>query len=72
MGRHVPGNEEIVAFVKTGGSVSGMELQDWLRHRLVPYKVPQWVFVVEDWPAASTGKVLKHKLLGHFAQLFEA
>lgn len=72
VGRHVPGNEEIVAFVKTGGSVSGMELQDWLRHRLVPYKVPQWVFVVEDWPAASTGKVLKHKLLVHFAQLFEA
>lgn len=71
IGRQVPGNEEIHAFVKTGGQTSGAALRDWLRERLVAYKVPQAVHVVQDWPQHSTGKVLKHKLLSHFADLIE-
>jgi len=27
------------------------------------------VFVVDAYPAAATGKILKHKLLSHFANL---
>lgn len=69
VGRKVPGNEEILAFVKARPGISGEELRGWLRQRLAGYKVPQAVFVVDDWPAAATGKVLKHKLLDHFAGL---
>ncbi|MEM7440973.1 MAG: AMP-binding protein [Pseudomonadota bacterium] len=72
VGRQVPGNEEIIAFVKTGGNTTGEELRAWLREKLVSYKVPQVVLVVDDWPAASTGKVLKHKLLEHFADSLPA
>lgn len=72
VGRNVPGNEEIIAFVKTGGVSSGEVLRGWLKDQLVAYKVPQVVLVVEDWPAASTGKVLKHKLLDHFADRIPA
>ncbi|MEM6618220.1 MAG: AMP-binding protein [Pseudomonadota bacterium] len=67
VGRPVPGNEEIVAFVRNHGAATGADLRDWLRDRLVAYKVPQHVLCVDDWPAAATGKPLKHKLLAHFA-----
>lgn len=69
IGRAVPGNEEILAFVKTGGAVSEDELKEWLREQLVAYKVPSHVFIVDNYPEAATGKILKHKLLGHFSDL---
>ncbi|WGI23198.1 class I adenylate-forming enzyme family protein [Amylibacter sp. IMCC11727] len=69
IGRQVPGNEEILAFVKVTGDVGEDALKAWLKDRLVAYKVPSHVFVVDAYPAAATGKILKHKLLGHFADL---
>ncbi len=72
IGRSVPGNEEILAFVKASGDVSEAELRAWLKERLVAYKVPSHVFLVDAYPAAATGKILKHKLLGHFAEVIAA
>ncbi|RMD47634.1 MAG: hypothetical protein D6832_05580 [Alphaproteobacteria bacterium] len=72
VGRQVPGNEEILAFVRTGGRVSEDEFKAFLREHLAPYKVPQHIFIVEDWPTAATGKILKHRLIGHFADLIAA
>ncbi|MEJ6709186.1 MAG: class I adenylate-forming enzyme family protein [Amylibacter sp.] len=72
IGRFVPGNEEILAFVKASGDVSEAELRAWLKERLVAYKVPSHVFLVDAYPAAATGKILKHKLLGHFAKVIAA
>ena len=72
IGRSVPGNEEILAFVKASGAVSEAELRAWLKERLVAYKVPSHVFLVDAYPAAATGKILKHKLLGHFAEAIAA
>jgi acyl-CoA synthetase (AMP-forming)/AMP-acid ligase II len=69
IGRQVPDNEEILAFVKVTGEVTEEALKTWLKERLVAYKVPSHVFIVDAYPAAATGKILKHKLLGHFADL---
>jgi acyl-CoA synthetase (AMP-forming)/AMP-acid ligase II len=71
IGRQVPGNEEILAFVKVTGCVSEDTLKTWLKERLVAYKVPSHIFTVDAYPAAATGKILKHKLLNHFADLIK-
>ena len=65
-------NEEIVAFVMVRDGLNETSLADWLRPRLVAYKQPQHIFVVDAFPVAPTGKVLKHKLISHFAQLLAA
>jgi acyl-CoA synthetase (AMP-forming)/AMP-acid ligase II len=69
IGRSVPGNEEILAFLLTNGCVNETALKSWLRDRLVAYKIPQHIFVVEAFPTAATGKILKHKLTSHFSEL---
>ncbi|WP_069300050.1 class I adenylate-forming enzyme family protein [Neptunicoccus sediminis] len=67
VGRMVPGDEEILAFVKGTDALDEDKLKRWLRERLVAYKVPSHIFIVEDYPAAASGKIFKHKLLQHFA-----
>ncbi|KMW59733.1 Long-chain-fatty-acid--CoA ligase [Candidatus Rhodobacter oscarellae] len=59
------GNEDILAFAM--GDVGAEELANWLRQHLVGYKQPQAIFMVDSLPAAPTGKILKHKLISHFA-----
>ncbi|MDU8926726.1 class I adenylate-forming enzyme family protein [Alisedimentitalea sp. MJ-SS2] len=69
VGRAVEGNEEVVAFV-TCRPEAGLDeagLQAFLRDRLAPYKVPSKIVIADALPAAPTGKILKAKLLGHFA-----
>ncbi|MEM8852869.1 MAG: AMP-binding protein [Pseudomonadota bacterium] len=72
VGRLKGGNEEILAFCLTKGAVEESPLKDWLHDRLVAYKVPQHIFLVEDFPTAATGKILKHKLIDHFSQTIAA
>lgn len=72
IGRQVRGNEEVLAFVKTNGRVTEAGLKDWLRERLVGYKIPQHIFLVDEYPAAATGKILKFKLQSHFAEMIAA
>lgn len=67
IGRAVPGNEEILAFVKGTKDLEETSLKLWLRDRLVGYKIPSHIFVVDAYPAAASGKILKHKLLNHFS-----
>ena len=64
IGRAVPGNEEIVAFVKIlpGAAITGKELMEYAGRRLASYKRPCEIVLLESLPAASTGKVLKHRL----------
>ena len=61
------GNEDILAFVL--GDIASEDLGNWLRERLVAYKQPQAIFMVDEFPTAPTGKILKHKLASHFADL---
>ncbi|KVL89369.1 class I adenylate-forming enzyme family protein [Burkholderia stagnalis] len=64
VGRPVEGNEEVLAFVELVPAATATEaaLHDWCAARLAPYKRPAHIRVLDALPAASTGKVLKHKL----------
>jgi acyl-CoA synthetase (AMP-forming)/AMP-acid ligase II len=58
------GNEEVVAFVQLSGAnaPTADALKEWASARLAPYKRPAHIVLMEDLPAAPSGKVLKHKL----------
>jgi len=64
IGRPVEGNEEVIAFVELLPSVHALpdDIVEWCEARLAPYKRPAEIRVLAVLPAASTGKVLKHKL----------
>ncbi|KPJ32531.1 AMP-binding protein, partial [Burkholderia multivorans] len=64
IGRPVEGNEEVLAFVELapGATATDATLHAWCAERLAPYKRPARIRVLDALPAASTGKVLKHKL----------
>jgi long-chain acyl-CoA synthetase len=64
VGRNVPGNEEVVAFVelREGAATSPAELAAFAAERLAPYKQPAEIVVLPALPASSTGKVLKSVL----------
>jgi acyl-CoA synthetase (AMP-forming)/AMP-acid ligase II len=64
IGRKVPGNEEVIAFVQVaqGAAVTEAELRAHVTQRLAPYKVPANIVVVASLPASSTGKILKSRL----------
>ena len=66
IGRKYGADEEIIAFVQLREVVSEPEIKNWLRERLVGYKIPQRIITVDHYPAAATGKILKHKLVSHF------
>jgi long-chain acyl-CoA synthetase len=58
------GDEEVVAYVQPAAHarVTPEELRAWAAARLVPYKRPARIVLMDSLPAASTGKVLKHVL----------
>jgi acyl-CoA synthetase (AMP-forming)/AMP-acid ligase II len=64
VGRAVPGNEEVVAFVelRTGAAATPEALHAFAAARLAPYKVPAQIVVMAALPASATGKVLKGRL----------
>lgn len=65
------GDEDVIAFVTTHGPVTGDELRDWMRARVGPYKLPARIIIADALPQAATGKILKSKLLAHFAAQLE-
>lgn len=65
-GRAVPGNEEIVAFVTTDGSLTEAALRDWARAQLTGYKRPQHLVFVDAMPMTAAGKVRKQELLAQY------
>ena len=69
VGRRIEGNEEVVAFVTCapGAGVDEAGLRAFLKDRLAPYKIPGRIVIADALPAAPTGKILKAKLLEHFA-----
>ena len=64
IGRSVPGNEEVVAFVQLlpGSTVTPSDLMAHAARLLTPYKRPSEILIVDAMPAASTGKILKQRL----------
>ena len=73
IGRARNGNEDVLAFVQPARKgVDPALLADFARERLSAYKRPSAIFVVDALPAASTGKILKHRLLTTFADRIAA
>ncbi len=70
--RKINRDEQVLAFVMVQNGLDAASLAAWLRPKLTAYKQPQHIFVVEAFPVAPTGKVLKHKLVSHFADLLDA
>jgi acyl-CoA synthetase (AMP-forming)/AMP-acid ligase II len=64
VGRAIPGNEEVVAFVQfcPGAQSSSEQIAAFAAERLAPYKRPSEIVVLQEFPAGSTGKILKNKL----------
>jgi acyl-CoA synthetase (AMP-forming)/AMP-acid ligase II len=62
-------NEEVAAFVVARGILDPDALREHCRSRLAPYKVPREVFVVDELPKNSVGKVLKSELAGRLPTL---
>jgi acyl-CoA synthetase (AMP-forming)/AMP-acid ligase II len=54
--------EEIAAFVTVSGPVGESDLVGLCRRELAPYKVPRRIFVVDELPKNSLGKILKSAL----------
>jgi long-chain acyl-CoA synthetase len=72
LGHPVDGDEEIVGFVEplAGAAIDTRALEDFLRGRLAPYKIPRRWRVMERLPASGTGKLLKpalRRLIGEAA-----
>lgn len=65
------GNEEIIAFVQPagGGGLAVDALAEWAGERLAPYKKPTRIVLIDELPAAASGKVLKAKLKDMAAEL---
>ena len=64
VGRRRAGNEEVIAFVQPapGAAPSEADLAAFLSPRLAPYKRPARIVVLDQLPAAPTGKILKAQL----------
>jgi len=64
VGRAVPGNEEVIAFVELapGKSATPDELAHYVAGELAPYKRPTEIVVAPSLPVAANGKILKHRL----------
>ena len=64
VGRNVEGNEEVVAYVQLlpGAKITADELKSYSSGLLTSYKRPSEILFLDALPAASTGKILKHRL----------
>lgn len=69
IGRRIAGDEEVLAFCMVSDTCTLTEgdLCSFVKDRLAGYKRPKRIILAKDLPAAPTGKILKHRLLNHFA-----
>jgi acyl-CoA synthetase (AMP-forming)/AMP-acid ligase II len=69
VGRMVDGDETVVAFcqIAPDDPPDVDALRAFVGERLAGYKRPAQIVLATDLPAAPTGKILKHRLLDHFA-----
>ena len=64
VGRKVPGNEEVIAFIEptTGAQIDVEDLADFVAERLAPYKKPKRIELLSRLPVGPTGKISKIEL----------
>ncbi|WP_163709763.1 AMP-binding protein [Mangrovibacterium lignilyticum] len=65
--------EQVGAFIKLkkGQSLSEEEVQEYCRGQIARFKIPKYVFFVEQFPMTASGKIQKYKLKGLGVQLLE-
>jgi acyl-CoA synthetase (AMP-forming)/AMP-acid ligase II len=70
VGRSVPGNEEVVAFVqlRPGAVANVADLAAFANGRLAPYKRPAEIVLLDVFPTNPTGKILKQRLVQQAAR----
>jgi acyl-coenzyme A synthetase/AMP-(fatty) acid ligase len=62
-------NEEVAAFVVARGPLDTGALRRHCTGQLAPYKVPREIFIVDDLPRNSLGKVVKAELTARLPRL---
>jgi acyl-CoA synthetase (AMP-forming)/AMP-acid ligase II len=55
--------EEIAAFVVCRKTISADQLLEACRQVLAPYKIPKAIFIVDELPKSSLGKIVKPRLV---------
>jgi len=56
--------EQIAAWVKPreGESLTPDELREWAHDRIAHFKIPRWVWIVDEFPMTVTGKIQKFRM----------
>ena len=56
--------EQVGAFIKTrpGTELTEEDVMDYCRGKIARYKIPKYVFFVDDFPMTASGKIQKYKL----------
>ncbi len=56
--------EQVGAFIKTrpGTELTEEDVMDFCRGKIARYKIPKYVFFVDDFPMTASGKIQKYKL----------
>jgi acyl-CoA synthetase (AMP-forming)/AMP-acid ligase II len=62
-------NEEVAAFVVARGPLDPLQLRAYCKSQLAPYKVPREIFLVDELPRNTLGKVVKSELTARLPRL---
>jgi len=56
--------EQVGAFIKlkAGSELSDEDVQEFCRGKIARYKIPQFIFFVDEFPMTASGKIQKYKL----------
>jgi fatty-acyl-CoA synthase len=65
--------EQVGAFIKlkAGQSLSEEDIQEYCRGKIARYKIPKYIFFVNEFPMTASGKIQKYKLRELSLQLLE-
>jgi fatty-acyl-CoA synthase len=65
--------EQVGAFIKlkSGQSLAEEEVKEYCRGQIARFKIPKYVFFVEDFPMTASGKIQKYKLKNIGLQLLK-
>lgn len=65
--------EQVGAFIKlkAGQSLSEEDVQEYCRGKIARYKIPKYIFFVNEFPMTASGKIQKYKLRELSLQLLE-
>jgi fatty-acyl-CoA synthase len=65
--------EQVGAFIKlkNGAKIEEADVQEFCRGQIARYKIPKYVFFVDEFPMTASGKIQKYKLRDWSLELLE-